>query len=34
MTTTAMIFMGAVHCIIYTGIFVALRKILKHESSK
>ena len=34
MTTSAIVFMVTVHCAIYTGIFVAMRKILKHESSK
>lgn len=31
MTTSAIIFMVTVHVLIYTGIFVALRKIMGEE---
>lgn len=31
MTTSAIVFMVTVHCIIYTGIFVGLRKIMSEK---
>lgn len=34
MTTAAWCFLGIVWTCIFTGIFVALRKILKHEANK
>ena len=34
MTMGAIFFMTVVHCTIYTGIFVAMRKILKNEANK